>query len=331
MNVLSEKRSVWDQIPDGVAGSNVDLVISDDDCKIMKLSDETGEGIMTMYRVFDGVYIMFNDFHMKSCYSSYQSDATMLAVDHCREGCIEMEVDDRYCCCINQGEMRIDTRVHHKGRVRFPLHHYHGVTIGFQSGIAEQSIKEMMPAFDIDIHKLLKKFCSSGETCVLSADPSIDNLFTQLYHLPKQSRSDYFKVKVVELLVYLNGVNYEESYSEKPYFYKNQVEKIHAMHDMITKDFSVNHTQEELAKRFGINLTTMKRCFKSIYGKPIYQYIKEYRLNRAAEMLLTERNKSVTEIAALCGYDNPGKFGQSFRMQFGSPPLEYRKNNGRNS
>ena len=47
--------------------------------------------------------------------------------------------------------------------------------------------------------------------------------------------------------------------------------------------------------------------------------------------LSDERNKSVTEIAALCGYDNPGKFGQSFRMQFGSPPLEYRKNNGRNS
>lgn len=90
MSVLSGKKSVWDQVPDGVAGSNVDLVISDDNCQIMKLSDETGEGIMTMYRVFDGVYIMFNDFHMESCYSNYQSNATMLAVDHCREGCIEL-------------------------------------------------------------------------------------------------------------------------------------------------------------------------------------------------------------------------------------------------
>lgn len=89
MSVLSGKKSVWDQVPDGVAGSNVDLVISDDNCQIMKLSDETVEGIMTMYRVFDGVYIMFNDFHMESCYSNYQSNATMLAVDHCREDCIE--------------------------------------------------------------------------------------------------------------------------------------------------------------------------------------------------------------------------------------------------
>lgn len=330
MSDLYNNESVWNQIPNGVAGSNIDLVISNDDCKVMKLSDNTGEGIMTMYQVFDGVYIMFNDFHMESCCSYYESNVPMLAVDHCRQGCIEMEIDDRHYCCLNQGEMRIDTRVHHKGRVRFPLHHYHGVTISFQSGIAEQSIKEMMPAFDIDINKLVEKFCNSKENCVLSADSSIDNLFTQLYRLPKDSRSDYFKVKVMELLVYLNGVNCESTYFEKPYFYRDQVEKIHAVHEMITENFNVNYTQEELSKQFDINLTTMKKCFKTIYGKPIYQYIKEYRLNKAAEMLLMEHDKSVTEIAAACGYDSLGKFGQSFRAKFDLPPLEYRKNNGRN-
>lgn len=46
-------------------------------------------------------------------------------------------------------------------------------------------------------------------------------------------------------------------------------------------------------------------------------------------MLLVERDKNVTEIAAVCGYYNPGKFGQAFRKQFGVSPLEYRKNNGR--
>lgn len=203
-------------------------------------------------------------------------------MDHCREGCIEMELENDRCCCVRQGEMRIDTRVHHKGLARFPLRHYHGITVGFQTGIAEESIREMMPAFEIDIKTLLNKFCKSDGICVLAQDPSIDNLFTQLYRLPEKAQ---------------------------PYFYKSQVEKIHGI--------------------FEISLTPMKQCFKSTYGQSIYKYLREYRMNRAAEMLLTEPGKKVTDIAAACGYENPGKFGQAFREQFGVAPLEYRRSNGR--
>ena len=42
------RKSIWDMIDQGIAGSNVDLVLSGGDCKVMKLSDETGEGIMTI-------------------------------------------------------------------------------------------------------------------------------------------------------------------------------------------------------------------------------------------------------------------------------------------
>ena len=325
-----QKTSVWEMIDYGIAGSNVDLVIENENCKVMKLADDTGEGLMTMYRVFDGVYLMFNDFHMEYCFSGFQNCESLLAVDHCREGCIEMDLEDDRCCCLNQGEMRIDTRVHHKGQVRFPLKHYHGITIGFQTGLAEQSIQEMMPAFHIDVEALLQKFCRANGLCVLPGDASIDNLFTQLYRLPKKAQMDYFKVKVMELLIYLDGIDFEQTAaSSQPYFYKSQVEKIHGICDLITEDLQVSYTQEELAQRFDIGLTPMKKCFKSVYGQSIYRYLKEYRMNRAAELLLTEREKKVSDIAADCGYENPGKFGKVFREQFGVSPLEYRKSNGR--
>lgn len=117
----------------------------------------------------------------------------------------------------------------------------------------------------------------------------------------------------------------------QPYFYKSQVEKIHGIRKLITEDLSKNYTQEELSRRFEISLTPMKQCFKSTYGQSIYKYLREYRKNRAAEMLLTEPGKKVTDIAAACGYENPGKFGQAFREQFGVAPLEYRRSNGRRS
>ncbi|MFR1299594.1 MAG: helix-turn-helix domain-containing protein [Blautia massiliensis (ex Durand et al. 2017)] len=58
---------------------------------------------------------------------------------------------------------------------------------------------------------------------------------------------------------------------------------------------------------YEIPLTTMKKCFKDVYGDSIYSYQKRYRMNLAANMLLQDKEKEVQEIAASVGYENPGK------------------------
>ena len=73
-------------------GSNVQNLIESDDCKVMRLSDNSGEGMMTLYHVFPGVFLMYNDFHMKECVSGFQTDMDLLCIDHCREGRSEQEV-----------------------------------------------------------------------------------------------------------------------------------------------------------------------------------------------------------------------------------------------
>ena len=39
-------------------GPNVQNLIESDDCKVMRLSDNSGEGMMTLYHVFPGVFLM---------------------------------------------------------------------------------------------------------------------------------------------------------------------------------------------------------------------------------------------------------------------------------
>ena len=70
-------------------GPNVQNLVESDDCKVMRLSDNSGEGMMTLYHVFPGVFLMYNDFHMKECISGFQTDMDLLCIDHCREGRIE--------------------------------------------------------------------------------------------------------------------------------------------------------------------------------------------------------------------------------------------------
>ena len=85
-----------------------------------------------------------------------------------------------------------------------------------------------------------------------------------------------------------------------------------------------SHTQEELSERFEIPLTPMKRCFKSVFGLSIGNYLLQYRMNQAAVMLRKERNVSVSEIAGRVGYDSSSKFAIAFRKVMGMSPMEYR-------
>ena len=47
-------------------------------------------------------------------------------------------------------------------------------------------------------------------------------------------------------------------------------------------------------------------------------------MNRAAELLRADREKSVAEIAGLVGYDSASKFAIAFRKIMGMSPVEYR-------
>ena len=71
-------------------------------------------------------------------------------------------------------------------------------------------------------------------------------------------------------------------------------------------------------------LTSMKKAFTIIYGKSIYAYMKEYRVNVAA-LLLQDSSKSILEIANDLGYQNPSKFSAAFKSLRGLTPRDYRK------
>lgn len=69
-------------------GPNVQNLIESDDCKVMRLSDNSGEGMMTLYHVFPGVFLMYNDFHMKECVSGFQTDMDLLCIDTAEKGAL---------------------------------------------------------------------------------------------------------------------------------------------------------------------------------------------------------------------------------------------------
>ena len=107
-------------------------------------------------------------------------------------------------------------------------------------------------------------------------------------------------------------------------FSAEQVETVRRMHDELLQHPEQRQTIEALARHCLMNPTTLKAVFKAVYGSPIYQYCKTYKMKAAAAMLISEPKLTVAGIAQRLGYDNASKFSAAFRDVMGVTPQNYR-------
>ncbi len=315
---------IFDTLDKAGFGSNVHEIAAEGECHVLRLDDESGEGFMTMYRVFEGVYLMFNDFHMHSCISEYQNTDTVLCIDHCREGRIEHEnsLGERYY--MEAGDLRIDRRIHHEGKVELPLSHYHGITIGFLQDLAQESLKREMPFLSADLETLRESFCPGNKEFLLRTNEPLNAVFSQLYHAPKNIRLNYFRVKIAEMLLLLSEIDTSAYSQQRRYFTVSQTAKVKEIHSLITGRLDKTFTVEKLSQISGMPSASLRKVFKAVYGAPIYRYMKAYKMKAAAEMLISERDLNIADIAQRIGYDNASKFSAAFRVVMGVTPQNYR-------
>ncbi|MBR2438778.1 MAG: helix-turn-helix transcriptional regulator [Lentisphaeria bacterium] len=81
----------------------------------------------------------------------------------------------------------------------------------------------------------------------------------------------------------------------------------------------------EMAKMCGISESTLRRLFRQHFGNSPQEYRRKIRLTAGKE-LLRNRDITIKEVAARCGFDSPLRFSQLFKACFGITPHEWRKN-----
>lgn len=129
------------------------------DCDVYQFRNETGDGTITIYEVFPGVTLAYNDFHMNYYNSEYQPDRDVFCIDHCREGRLEYPAGNETYSYVESGDLKLDRRLTHVERFEMPLSHYHGAMVTVDMKIAEKSIHEEVKDFPVDLRKMQKKFC----------------------------------------------------------------------------------------------------------------------------------------------------------------------------
>ena len=304
------------------------LLARNDGCAVWQFRNESGDGTMTVYDVFPGVMLCFNDFHMAHYESTYAASRRLFAIDHCREGRMEYAAGANAVAYTGAGDMKLDLRRQHTGDFRFPSSHYHGLTVAFDLDTACAALPGEVRDFPVTPERIIARWELGDYPRVVHGVDAMEHIFGELYRVPEKIRIPYFKVKILELLLYLDTIHIPAVDGERPYFYRSQVEKVQAIHDFLLEHLAERFSQEALSQRFDLPLTAMKTCFRSAYGLSMGAWLTDCRMSRAAELLTGNPNASVAEIGGMVGYDSAGKFSAAFKRAMKLTPSEYRRERG---
>jgi len=81
---------------------------------------------------------------------------------------------------------------------------------------------------------------------------------------------------------------------------------------------------DDLALSFKITKIHLHKIFKEQLGINIYESIKSIRLQKASNLLLTNKYSTITQIANICGYSSQSSFIKAFKKRFEQTPTQWR-------
>lgn len=291
---------------------------------IYRSQDSTGDCEVTVYPVLSGIELVYYDVHMQSCDINLAKGREMLIITHCQEGRIEFEYKNGEYLYLASGDLSIQKNTENIRHRYCPLSHYHGVSVAIDMNRVPRCFSCILDDVFVSPEELEMKFCSEKPYSIMRENISIEHIFSELYSVPENIRKGYHKVKVLELLLFLSGLEYKGESEERRYFSRSQVTAAKEAKKYLLAHLDEHITITELADMLGISSTSLKICFKGVYGDTINGYITNCKMQKAAS-LLKNTDKSVLEIAGIVGYNNGSKFASAFRRVMNKSPNEYRK------
>ena len=145
--------------------------------------------------------------------------------------------------------------------------------------------------------------------------------------MDNSTRSLLYKAKIYELFSLIFKKTKEIDLDQCPFLKNDEnLKKIAKAKDVILKDIKNPPSLIELSKTIDLSLKNLKKGFKEIYGKPVYKYLFDFKMERAKQ-LLSNGNLNVNEVSYDLGYSSSSHFIAAFKKKYGITPRTYTNNN----
>lgn len=141
------------------------------------------------------------------------------------------------------------------------------------------------------------------------------------------SRFYFIKSKILYLLSILFKIGEYETVTPESAIVIWRKEEIHILQKV--EEFIVRNSEQFftitfLSRKFAINEFKLKKGFKQLYGKGIFEYAKSVRMEKERH-LIEQQDYSLKEIAYQIGYATPSSFSVAFKNEYGMSPALFRK------
>jgi AraC-like DNA-binding protein len=175
-----------------------------------------------------------------------------------------------------------------------------------------------------DLQQLVRPVDQEHYTRVGVVTPLMEHVLWQIVRCPYRglSKRMYLEGKALELVSLVLEQEQEVQRGSPPAtppLTPDILERIHQARTVLLQQMANPPSLAKLAQQVQLNEYTLKRGFRQVFGKPVFEYLHDYRLEQARQ-LLEAGGLSVTAVVKQVGLSDRSYFAAAFRKKFGYNP-----------
>ena len=204
-----------------------------------------------------------------------------------------------------------------------------GVLVAVDARGARESLEiicNLLGGLTLDTSRVQRWMASRGGCAVEGPTNWSRAAFDNLDRLPQSEQARWCVWKSVELLYLLSTQEEQErDVPPSPMPDRNLARQLAETRRYMEENLDEPLTIPALSRRACLSATTFKEEFRRMYGLPVHTWLRQRRMERAAELLHTS-GLSLETVAQAVGYSSVSQFAATFRRYYGVTPGKYRKN-----
>lgn len=288
---------------------------------------DEGTGALYVAKLYPGVLAEVIDFDINGMEVPAIEADGFLTLNYCFSGQYEMRTpNDRYFY-VKAGLLNVDMTPP-AGRTIYTVGKYAGLEITINYTELQQNPPASWKEFGIDFSELMTLLATSNGSYLAQSTPEWNRMASELAghithgNLPIED----YRFQLLQLLWAIKTEKKLSTIFRPTFLTAGQRAVVLRTEALMTKDLRKRYVITDLATDEGVSAATLKSHFALVFGKPISSYLKERRIEKAKELLITGK-MSIEEISNTVGYENQAKFAAMFREETGVSPTEYRRLN----
>ena len=188
-----------------------------------------------------------------------------------------------------------------------------------------ETICNLLGGLALDTGRVRRWMTSRGGCAVEGPTHWSRAAFADLERLPQSERARWCVWKSVELLYLLSAQDEQRTEALLgPMLDRGVAQSLAEIRRYMEEHLDEHLTIPALSRRACLSATTVKEGFRRLYGLPVHTWLRQRRMERAAELLHTTE-LSLEGVAKAVGYSSVSQFIAAFRQQYGLTPGQYRK------